>query len=888
MYRVQKISLIQTICGSTLVALVNPAAMAIAQLPPSITDYRGDLSELSEFFVKANSKPIAPSLIVDPPLTLPQAEPVTVSANLAPSTGARPSGATMPEMDLLLEIVVNGQNTNNVVPVAYRNGHYYLSAAAFKALKLPVNIKDKTEVAVDQIHGLDVTYASAAQQLLIDIPADWLPTQHISTYNVKKLEADPSTLGLLFNYDLYTSRNSGPKQVGYLSAYTEQRLLGGFGVMANNGVYRHQFESNHDNSQDNRYMRYDTHWHYNDEQRMWRYAGGDVITGALSWTSSVRLGGLQLERNFSTNPDLITYPLPQFAGQAKVPSAVDLYIGSFQRSSTNINPGPFTIDTMPYINGAGDATIVVTDVLGRQVSTSVSFYIDSEMLQAGLSDFSLSAGALRKNYGIKSFDYGEVVVNGSGRYGLTNWLTVEGRAEGAKKLGVGGVGVNLLLDRFGVLSGSYSGSYAGDGAFKGENRPFFFAEDADVKFKAGSLHGDQASFGYTYTQRRFSLNLQRVIRSEDYGDLSSYKSGFRLNRRTDRITGSTSLAGLGSIGAGYFDIRSADNTRLRLANLSYSHTLWGNNSLYAAVNREIGGRGGYSAQFIVTIPFEQWGMISLSANKDEDNKWQHRALYSRPAPVAGGVGWDIGYAGGDHSSTYKQASLDWIARKFRLQGGIYGDRHSTYWGELSGSLVAMDSSIYASKLINDAFALISTDGYGGIPVSYENQLMGTTDSSGYLLIPTVTSYYRGKYEIDPLELTAEVQAPLVEQHRSVRENSGLLIEFPLKKVSSVSLTLLDEQGEQIPRGSVVHLDGSDYIGYTGWDGMAYLEGVTKENHIMVIRADNGQECQASFTLPNLNGMQSIDAVTCVDPVKDDASNKNDNTGDDNERPFFID
>ncbi len=45
-------------------------------------------------------------------------------------------------------------------------------------------------------------------------------------------------------------------------------------------------------------------------------------------------------------------------------------------------------------------------------------------------------------------------------------------------------------------------------------------------------HGDQSSFGYTYSNQRFSLNAQRILRSADFGDISVYKSDYRLSRRT--------------------------------------------------------------------------------------------------------------------------------------------------------------------------------------------------------------------------------------------------------------------------------------------------------------------------------------------------------------------
>lgn len=176
---------------------------------------------------------------------------------------------------------------------------------------------------------------------------------------------------------------------------------------------------------------------------------GDLTTGSLPWSSAVRIGGLQLARNFAVRPDLITYPLPQFSGQAALPSSVDLYINSYKNSTTNINPGPFTLNSVPYINGAGQATVVTTDALGRQVSTTVPFYVASNLLQTGMSDFSISTGLLRRNYGLNSADYGQWVGSASLRYGVTDWLTLEGRAEGAAELAVGGGGADIRIGQWG-------------------------------------------------------------------------------------------------------------------------------------------------------------------------------------------------------------------------------------------------------------------------------------------------------------------------------------------------------------------------------------------------------------------------------------------------------
>ena len=79
-------------------------------------------------------------------------------------------------------------------------------------------------------------------------------------------------------------------------------------------------------------------------KRMLHLLLGDIITGSkTTWGSSVRLGGFQVQRNYSTRPDLITYPLPQFIGQAALPSTVDLIINGQKTSSTEVQSGPFIL-----------------------------------------------------------------------------------------------------------------------------------------------------------------------------------------------------------------------------------------------------------------------------------------------------------------------------------------------------------------------------------------------------------------------------------------------------------------------------------------------------------------------------------------------------------------
>ena len=64
--------------------------------------------------------------------------------------------------------------------------------------------------------------------------------------------------------------------------------------------------------------------------------------------------------------------------------------------------------------------------------TTVSpYYLALGTLAKGLQDYSYNIGFIRQNYGTESWDYGQPSLLFRHRLGVTNWLTVGARVEGA-------------------------------------------------------------------------------------------------------------------------------------------------------------------------------------------------------------------------------------------------------------------------------------------------------------------------------------------------------------------------------------------------------------------------------------------------------------------------
>ena len=75
-------------------------------------------------------------------------------------------------------------------------------------------------------------------------------------------------------------------------------------------------------------------------------------------------GGVRFGTEFALQPSLLTFPTPSLAGSAAVPSNVELLVNGTQRFQTDVGQGPFSINQVPLVTGAGQVTLVIRDPLG--------------------------------------------------------------------------------------------------------------------------------------------------------------------------------------------------------------------------------------------------------------------------------------------------------------------------------------------------------------------------------------------------------------------------------------------------------------------------------------------------------------------------------------------
>lgn len=744
-----------------------------------------------------------------------------------------PSGPGAEAIQLYLEPVVNGQASGRIVPVTKRDEALIVAAHLLQDLGIDRGWRASDPIDVSAQAGMQASYSEADQRLLLTVPVDWLPAQKISKASRGLRLEYASDFGALINYDLYLRNGGGSTSA---SVGSEVRLFGDFGAVSTSGNYSITHSANGNDR--SRFVRYDTTWTYVDEDNVRTWEAGDFITRTLSWTGPVRLGGLQVSRDFSVRPDIVTYPMPTLVGGAAAPSTLELYVDGYRTLNTSVEPGPFVIDALPYVNGAGEAVIVTTDAQGRQMQTNVPFYIANDLLRPGLADYAFSFGKMRRRYGSESFSYGEWAGSLSGRLGVTGFLTLEGAAEIAPHHRLAGVGGMVRVGNLGVIDGS-----------------------ASLSRQYGES-GHQFTAGYRYTTRGFNLMARATFRSSGFADLSTYENpAYTLPKRQVQAHANVVLGeNLGTIGAGYVEMRR-DGADFRLATVTYNRPLFGGARLNVSFDHDL-ERNEYGVMARLTVPFGRRGNAVAGIDHEQGKGTRFLLDANQSAPSDGGIGWSAGVSHGAGIPDRYRADLSWRNDIAQVRAGAYGTGDDiTKWGSATGSVVVMDGGLFLANRIGDGFVLVSTNGYAGVPVRYENQKIGETNGNGHLLVSSVPSYYAAKFEIDTTDLPVDVRIAQAEQHVAVRNQSGRLVRFDIDRSHAAFIDLRGPNGAILPVGTRV-VDGEGQETWVGFDGKLYMENLGRENSLTATLS-GGAQCSAQFQYDTANeGVGHVGPVIC--------------------------
>lgn len=778
-----------------------------------------DLYVPTDLFMSAkNSAPSAPALKTAVPV-----KDSTVNATVSSSGEIH---------ELLAGVNLNQQDLKQVALFLQDDsGALYAGEEDLKVWRItppnvaPVNYLGKKYYALGALKG--VTYSFDTQQgiLNLNVPATLMKASELSLANEFRKPVKPG-YGLYLDYDVLG-------QVTYDDLNKQQ--VGGFftpGIFTPYGTLTSGFAAqyNVDNSSaTQQFTRLNTTWQTDFPGIMKTLRLGDAYSTPGMWGTSVDFGGVQWGTNFSTQPYFLTFPTLSASGQAKVPSSVDLYVNNALLSKSNVNAGPFNIDNIPTVNGAGTVNVVTTDILGRQQVISVPYYTSTSLLKKGLNNYSLEAGFIRQDYGIESNDYQDFMAVGTDDYGITDHLTTEVRMEVLQDQQTAGAGVTYLLGKLGVVSGTFALS----------NSDIGVGELAEVSFQRQSIiSGVNFGFSSLYTSEEFMQ-----IGFSDDSLPPEWQNQVFVSFPIKKA----------SIGLSFTqEVNKNDEGDANILNLSYSQNLF--NSFMFSVNAYTNVYGEKNRALLVTLTkaLSDRTVATLSGTAQEKNN-NVTAQVTRSLPTDSGYGYNVLVSEGSNpnyqGSFTGQTSYGTYTANLGYQNETIGAQL-----EAQGAIVALDSSVFFTRMINstDSFAVVEVPSFPNVTVYNNNVPITTTNSSGKAVVTNLLAYQDNTLEIQPNDLPLNTIVGTTKINVVPYTNAGLVVKFPVQVNHPATFNLIDAaSGNPVPIGATVSLMAANAKSKQQYmvanDGEVYIPNLPQESIVQAVWED--KKCQAKVIYP---------------------------------------
>lgn len=662
---------------------------------------------------------------------------------------------------------------------------------------------------LDDLEGLSYELDEASYTLEIQASAGLFDATTLDQGPRSSTVAVPSPPGGFLNYDFHAYRaNQGLDTSGLVE----------MGVFKGNGVGTSTFQFK-DDTRGTELIRLESTWTRDMPDSRASLRMGDAVGSAGGWGRAPRFGGLQFATNFATQPNFIRFPLPAIAGEATLPSTLDLYVNGVLRLRDEVPSGPFTLNNLPIITGQGEVQVVVRDSLGREQLLTRRYYASPEILRAGLHDFSYELGKIREDYGIESNNYGRWLASGTHRWGVSDQLTAELRGEMLSGQWALGAGVAYLWHDRGVLSVTTALS--------------------DSDFGTGALLG----LGFQRATSRMSYGFSSQFTNGKFSQ-AGLQTGETTSRRRLQAYLSWPLGDLGSLGLNYaYRSRPGDET-VETLGASYNVTLGKLGFLSISALRFLGEDSQTVLGISITRPLGQRRIASARLSRDRHSRQLDMSM-QQSLPVGEGYGYrvlastldadrlEVGVSARSGYGTYQ---LD--AARFRGQ--------SSFQVSASGGLALLGGKVHASRRIYDSFAVVKVGDFKGVRIYADNHEVASTRGDGTALLPRLRAYQENPIRIELADLPLGVQVGDMELEAVPYFRSGLVLEFPVRAVNGVTLTAVLDTGEYVPAGATVTQLGGGPETVTGLRGEIYLTDPMPSNQLHIGWGEHACEMTVPF------------------------------------------
>lgn len=771
-------------------------------------------------------------------------------AGLCTAAAAQPTGplnaplsaAAARERLVPLEVIVNGVNGGGWT-LLERDGMLYAPVEAFDEWRVtrrpgsePYVYRGQTFIPLGAVPGFEARMNYANQSVELVFSPQAFAATRLKSEGVERAPTSPVEPAFFMNFDANfsaTNRRSSTDSRD-LGVLTELGYASDLGVLTSSFVARNLTSADPALKPTGR--RLETTFTRDFPQSNVTLKLGDTTTRPSMWGQAVYFGGIQLARNFGLTPGFVTQPIPVISGTSSAPSTVELYINDSLRQTSAVPPGPFVIDNFPLLTGSGQARLVVRDVLGRETVITQPFFTSSNLLDEGLSDWSVEAGATRLNLGANDSSYDKRFGAGMYRYGLTPRLTGEARLEVMRDLRNAGVGATYSL-------------------------PFQLLGQAAIALSdTDNGRGRQWILGLDHDDGRHLFNTRIQRASRDYRQLG--RDALTLPNRTELSASYTySTDDFGALGVALARIETYDRGTLSTYSANYSMKVGQRSSLTFNATRVTGSSSGTSVGMYLTVPLDSQRVASASASR-KTGKLDAYTSVTQGLPAETGVGWRV-LGGVRQDDPYSEGSVYYQGNRALLTADASAsrDQQSLRLGA-QGAFVFVDGKFFASRRVDSSFALVEVAGYPNVGVGFQGTPLTRTDEAGYALLPRLLPYQKNSIRLDPSELPISAEIDNIEQVAVPAARSGVKVTFPVRSGRGALIKIVLDDGEPAPAGAPLELVGDTKEFFVARRGEAFVTGLQARNTLRL--KWNGATCTFAVELPpgNQDEIARVGPVAC--------------------------
>ncbi|MGA9795852.1 MAG: fimbria/pilus outer membrane usher protein [Rhizomicrobium sp.] len=713
------------------------------------------------------------------------------------------------DANMLLEVWINGRTAHQVVEVQSHGGELFATARELARAGLRLD-ESRGAIRLSSLPGISFQIDSVRQRLLISAAADRLPVQDFDLRpSFGSLPQSTAARGASLVYDL----SAAADDLSHVKDSASAGATLGVHVFAPDTLFTATGFASYAGGQHSG-ARLDTSLEFDDAALPRAIVVGDAISGALSWSRALRFGGLQIASDYALRPDLVTFPLPSFFGRASVPQTVDVLVGAAKVFEQDVDPGPFALHDIPIVTGGGSATVVTTDVLGRETSQTISLYTTTELLAPGLAEYSIDAGFLRDGYGEQSFDYRTPMTSLMYRRGM-NGFTLGMHAEAAQGLGLGGGEVALSLGGIGALSvaGAYSSGAKGDGHLA----------SLALQARARAVNGFASVEATT----------------AHYQDVAGLQDGPPPRLRIQM--GASMGLPYGSLGMSWVRECKPDPSDEMIA--SYSLSAGGGWFVGVTGLHDFAGHD-WAAQIFLGVPIGG-GMASASYSAGSGSPTA-LAQFNAPADPDGGLGYSAtaGTAGADE---HLEGDASWIGPHAALSGGLAADGNTVALrAGASGALFFVGSELFATRQPDGAVALVQA-GAPDVRIYRDNREVAISDSDGEALLTGLVPYTENRLGVDPRDYPMASIVANSEQTVVPQRSSAVVVDLaPHERRFALVIVRLPDGTAPRPGTAVTQMPSGAPL-MVGRDGEIFIPDLRQDEDLSLAFAN--RSCVLHVDLP---------------------------------------